>query len=124
VGIVLLLIYLVVIVLAIVGWYKILAKAGYSGWLALLALIPVVNFILFLVFAFSDWPHQRQSGGGYYGNPSGGIPQWSPSPQPGGYPPTAGGYPPSAPGNYPQPTPMPQAPPPPAPPPPFSGGTV
>jgi uncharacterized membrane protein YhaH (DUF805 family) len=41
-------------------WWKIFKKAGYSGALGLLMFIPVVNFILLLILAFSKWPIQRQ----------------------------------------------------------------
>jgi hypothetical protein len=47
-------------VLGIVIWWKIFSKAGYSGALGLLMLIPVVNFILLLVLAFGEWPIQRE----------------------------------------------------------------
>ncbi len=112
---ILLIFYLAIAVVSIVAWVKILNKAGYSGWWILIGLVPFVNFIMFLVFAFSTWPSQRQQGVGY-GPPPGGTPVWSPPV--GGYvPPSGGGYPP-APGAY----PPPQAPT--QPPPPFSGGTV
>jgi len=39
----------------IIGW-RIAEKAGYSGALSLLMLIPFVNYIILLVFAFSEWP--------------------------------------------------------------------
>jgi uncharacterized membrane protein YhaH (DUF805 family) len=48
--------YLIVIVLMIAAWVKILSKAGYSGWWVLIALVPIVNIIMFFVFAFSEWP--------------------------------------------------------------------
>lgn len=35
---------------------KVLVRVGYSGWWALLALVPVVNVVMLWVFAFSDWP--------------------------------------------------------------------
>ena len=54
--IVLVIIYVAVIVLSIVAWVKIISKAGYSGWWVLIALVPVVNIVMFLVFAFSRWP--------------------------------------------------------------------
>jgi hypothetical protein len=38
---------------------KILNKAGYSGWLALLWCVPILNIICLWVFAFSDWPSSR-----------------------------------------------------------------
>jgi hypothetical protein len=115
---ILFLIYLSIGVVSVIAWVKILNKAGYSGWWVLIGLVPFVNLVMFLVFAFSDWPSQRQTGGGYgqppggYGQPPGGVPKWSAPPAGGYVPPPAGGYPPA--GNYPSSPP----------PPPFSGGTV
>jgi hypothetical protein len=40
---------------------RILRKAGFSGWWALLMLIPLVNLAMFIVFAFADWPVQAQA---------------------------------------------------------------
>ena len=68
---------LLFLVVAIVATVKILPKAGYSAWYALVLLIPLVGFVMILVFAFSDWPvdkelrRYRQGGSG---------------PGPGGYP--------------------------------------
>lgn len=43
------------------GWWLIVRKAGYSGWHALLTLIPVLNVVWFLWFALSTyWPVHRQ----------------------------------------------------------------
>ncbi len=67
-----------IFVLSIVAGVNVIAKAGYSGWWILITLVPIVNFVMFLVFAFSRWPVQvrleaaersRQSGGqmGPYG---------------------------------------------------------
>ncbi len=36
-------------------------KMGYSPWLALLKLIPLADFIMFLYFAFSQWPVEKQA---------------------------------------------------------------
>jgi len=55
-----LLLPLVLFALVIVAVWKILSKAGYAGPLALLAVVPVVNVVMFLVFAFSEWPIQRE----------------------------------------------------------------
>jgi hypothetical protein len=49
-----------IIVLAIVAWIKIISKAGYSPWWILIGLVPFVNFIMLLVFAFSKWPVQQR----------------------------------------------------------------
>ncbi|HEY1729705.1 MAG TPA: hypothetical protein VGG22_15120 [Candidatus Baltobacteraceae bacterium] len=40
---------------------SIFRKAGYNSWLALLMVIPGVNFVMFLWFAFSTWPSERES---------------------------------------------------------------
>jgi hypothetical protein len=42
-------------------YYKIFQKTGNSGWLSLLMLIPLVNFIMILYLAFSDWPVLREN---------------------------------------------------------------
>ena len=123
---------LVFLVVAIVAAVKILPKAGYSAWFALLLLIPLVGFVMILVFAFADWPvdkelrHYRQGG---YGPQSGGYPEspWPGQASPGyrsGGPqfPQSGGWPPPPPGGS-------AAPPPPSggwapPPPPPSGGSA
>ncbi len=47
------LIWLVVIILP---FWKITRKAGYSGWLSLLILIPLANLIFLYFLAFSQWP--------------------------------------------------------------------
>lgn len=43
----------------IINW-RIASKAGYEGALSLLMLVPLVNFIILLIFAFSEWPVQRR----------------------------------------------------------------
>lgn len=43
-------------VLMIIAFWKIFAKAGFSGALALLLLIPLANLIIILYLAFSQWP--------------------------------------------------------------------
>jgi hypothetical protein len=40
----------------VVSWIFICSKAGYSRWLGLLMLVPLVNVIFFLYFAFARWP--------------------------------------------------------------------
>ncbi len=121
-----LLVEVVFLVVAIVAAVKILPKAGYSAWYALLLLIPVVGFVMIIVFAFADWPvdkelrHYRQGGygagpGGYsgpggYGAGPGGYPEppWPGQPSPdyragdpqsptAGWPPPTGGSPPPPP---------------------------
>lgn len=43
-----------------IAWWNVFAKTGGSGAYGLLMLIPIVNVIVFLVFAFSKWPVQKQ----------------------------------------------------------------
>ena len=47
-------------VLSIVATVKVITKAGYSGWWILASFVPLLNFVMFLVFAFSKWPIERQ----------------------------------------------------------------
>jgi uncharacterized membrane protein YhaH (DUF805 family) len=56
--------YLIVLVLSLVAWAQILKKAGYNPWWVLIAFVPLVNFIMFFVFAFSEWPVLRMGRGG------------------------------------------------------------
>jgi uncharacterized membrane protein YhaH (DUF805 family) len=35
---------------------QILHRTGYSRWLALLLLVPVVGVVMFWIFAFGEWP--------------------------------------------------------------------
>jgi hypothetical protein len=51
-----LLLPLIVYAVVIVGWWRIVSKAGYPGAWALIGLVPVVNLVFFFIFAFSDWP--------------------------------------------------------------------
>lgn len=44
------------IVLMIVPYWKIFSKAGWSGAMSLLMLVPLANLIVLWVFAFSEWP--------------------------------------------------------------------
>jgi uncharacterized membrane protein YhaH (DUF805 family) len=48
-------IFLLVIPVMIVPYWKIFSKAGFSGWLALLMLIPAANLVVLYVVAFSEW---------------------------------------------------------------------
>lgn len=44
------------LILTVLIWWKIFSKAGYSGVMGLLMLVPVVNLIMLLVLAFGRWP--------------------------------------------------------------------
>ncbi len=94
---------------------RILHKAGYSGWLALLMLIPLVNIILIIWFAFTTWPLEHRAAGmtapqapaGYYPpqQPQAPVqPTYAPpAPQPPVQPPQPPVQPPQPPGGYPPP---------------------
>ncbi|MCW8356431.1 MULTISPECIES: hypothetical protein [Marinomonas] len=51
---------LVVAILVVVPVYRICQRAGYSGWLGLLILVPMVNLVLLYFIAFSDWPASKK----------------------------------------------------------------
>lgn len=44
----------------IVAGIKIITNAGYSGWWLLVTFVPLVGWVFFFVFAFSDWPVLRE----------------------------------------------------------------
>ncbi|MES1198363.1 MAG: hypothetical protein ABUS48_00075 [Pseudomonadota bacterium] len=50
------LIWLVVVAFFIFCYWKIFTKAGFSGALSLLLLVPIANLIVIIWFAFADWP--------------------------------------------------------------------
>ena len=55
-----LIISLVFLIVTLIANWKIAEKAGYAAALSLLMLIPVVNLVLYLIFAFTEWPIQAQ----------------------------------------------------------------
>jgi energy-coupling factor transporter transmembrane protein EcfT len=106
-------IYLAIMVIMLIATVKIVTKAGYPGWWVAVPFIPLIGpfigIVLFFVFAFSEWPIQRElavarsrQGGGYASGPPGSpwappmptpTPTPTPSYPPSGYGPT--GYAPS-----------------------------
>lgn len=48
------------LILAIVIWWRIFSKAGYSGLLGLLMFVPLANLIVLLVLAFGTWPIEKE----------------------------------------------------------------
>jgi hypothetical protein len=36
-------------------------KAGFSRWLSLLLLVPIVNIVVIWMFAFSSWPNATRA---------------------------------------------------------------
>ncbi len=56
------LVFVVVVgVLGLIAWILIIRRAGYSGAWVLIGFVPIVNLIMFLVFAFKEWPVQREA---------------------------------------------------------------
>jgi uncharacterized membrane protein YhaH (DUF805 family) len=53
---ILMLIFAIIVITPI---WRICTKAGYSGWLSLLMVIPFANLILLYFLAFADWPILR-----------------------------------------------------------------
>ena len=50
------LVILAVSVICLLPFYRIFSKAGYSGILCLTMIVPLVNIIMLLFLAFSEWP--------------------------------------------------------------------
>lgn len=55
----------IIVLLTVVGYlvpiWRIVGKAGFNGALSLLAFIPVVNIAMLWVFAFVQWPVERNA---------------------------------------------------------------
>jgi predicted PurR-regulated permease PerM len=37
-------------------WARIFSKAGYSRWMCLIFIVPIVNVFVLFWFAFAEWP--------------------------------------------------------------------
>jgi uncharacterized membrane protein YhaH (DUF805 family) len=54
------------IIIAVIGivvvlpFWKILTKAGFSGWWSLIMLIPIIGILTLFYLAFAEWPIQRE----------------------------------------------------------------
>ena len=55
--------WIVVAIIAVVPFWRICTRVGYSPWMSLLILIPLVNIVFFYYLAFSEWPSQKTSTG-------------------------------------------------------------
>lgn len=47
-------------ILPVILFWFIVSKAGYKGVLSLLYFVPVVNIIFLALFAFKEWPIQKE----------------------------------------------------------------
>lgn len=54
-------IIVLVVLTTVVPYWFIFSKAGFSGALSLLMLIPVVNIIMLFFLAFAEWPALKQN---------------------------------------------------------------
>ncbi len=54
-------IWLIMAVLLIPPFWFIFSKAGFSKWLSLLIVVPMVNIVILFFLAFSTWPSHRQT---------------------------------------------------------------
>jgi len=52
---------LCVAVSAVIPFWKIFARAGWPGALALLMIVPFLNFVLLWVLAFKAWPGDEKA---------------------------------------------------------------
>ncbi|MEW5946498.1 MAG: hypothetical protein AB1742_09890 [bacterium] len=51
----------ILICLFVYCWMLIFRKAGFDGWLGVLMAVPLLNALLFLYFAFTEWPVSKES---------------------------------------------------------------
>jgi len=59
-GLTFVVIALVSIIFSIILYWRVAVKAGYNGLLSLLLFVPLVNFVVIVMFAFSTWPIERE----------------------------------------------------------------
>jgi len=62
-GLIISLVFLAIFIFSIVIYWRIASKAGYPGVASLLLLIPLVNIIMIIIFAFSEWPIEKRAKG-------------------------------------------------------------
>ncbi len=79
----------VLAVVFVIAYVQIVRRAGYSGWWILILLVPVLNVVMLLIFAYKEWPIQRE-----LRELRGWANQIQRGPAPSGYPqdPAYGGY--------------------------------
>ncbi|MDX5364297.1 MAG: hypothetical protein LPJ91_09110 [Pseudazoarcus pumilus] len=47
---------LLVAIAIVIPFWRICQRAGYPGWMGLLILVPMVNFLFLYFIAFARWP--------------------------------------------------------------------
>jgi hypothetical protein len=53
--------WLIFAVIAVVPFWRLCNRVGYSPWLSLLVLVPLINVIFIYYLAFSAWPSGRKN---------------------------------------------------------------
>lgn len=57
--------YVIVLVIVIAGivlvFGSVAKKAGFSRWWSLLMIVPLINLIMVWVFAFMEWPAEKNA---------------------------------------------------------------
>jgi len=51
---------LILIVFAVIVYWRIFSKAGYSGAMGLLMFVPIANIIVLCILAFGQWPIYKE----------------------------------------------------------------
>ena len=51
---------LVAIIFAVVMYWRIFSKAGYSGAMGLLMFVPIANIVVLCILAFGQWPIYKE----------------------------------------------------------------
>lgn len=46
----------IAVLVVLIPFWRIFAKAGFHGALSILILVPIVNIVMFFFLAFADWP--------------------------------------------------------------------
>lgn len=50
------LIFLLVVAIQVIPFWKIFPRAGWSPWLSLLMVVPLLNLVMLYILAFKSWP--------------------------------------------------------------------
>ena len=43
-------------IVIVLPYWKIFSKAGFSGWLSITMIIPLLNIVMLFYLAFAEWP--------------------------------------------------------------------
>src|SRR2546427_13246909 len=70
---------LIAIIFSVIIYWRIFAKAGYSGALGLLMFVPIANIVVLCILAFGEWPIYKELN--YLRQQVTRSPQYPPSPQ-------------------------------------------